>query len=141
MSAKSELEKTKKKRKCINLRWEEVTGQSQTLGPKLEPKLRKNDNLERWDLGKKGVEEGLVVARSEKGAEKEGTKNGGENRDGVAKKRKIFEGNFKTMNTTATSTGNNEKLKLMSENDCRNPWRQNPKLGRTGMDGDGMKGS
>ena len=93
----SELEKTKKKRKGINLRWEEVTGQSQTLGPKLEPKLRKNDNLKRWDLGKKGVKEDLVVARSEKDAEKEGTKNGGENRDGVAKKRKIFEGNFKMM--------------------------------------------
>ena len=96
-----------------------MTGQSQTLGPKLEPKLRKNDNLKRWDLGKKGVKEGLVVARSEKGAEKKGTKNGGENRDGVAKKRKIFEDNFKTMNTTATSTGNNEKLKLMSEKERR----------------------
>ena len=97
MEIESELEKTKKKRKGINLRWEEVTGQSQTLGPKLEPKLRKNDNLKRWDLGKKGVKEDLVVARSEKDAEKEGTKNGGENRDGVAKKRKIFEGNFKMM--------------------------------------------
>ena len=39
--------------------------------------MRKNDDLNRRDLGKKGVEEGLVVARSEKDAKKERRQNGG----------------------------------------------------------------
>ena len=143
-----ELEKTKNGRKDMNLRWEKVTGQNLkagTLGPKQKPKLRKNDDLDRRDLGKKGVEEGLVVARSEKDAKKESRQNGEEVKDSVAKRRKIFENNIKDKNTTKPSEGDREYLDLilMSEKERRHfqkPLERKSEAGRIAIEGDEMKG-
>ena len=132
----------------MNLRWEKVTGQNLkagTLGPKQKPKLRKNDDLDRRDLGKKGVEEGLVVARSEKDAKKESRQNGEEVKDSVAKRRKIFENNIKDKNTTKPSEGDREYLDLilMSEKERRHsqkPLERKSEAGRIAIEGDEMKG-